>query len=77
MRELKEGDGSRVCVWRRKIEFDLAEFVFEKEDHRESEKPEYRVIKFFFFNIMLTWKIVRVLKVSVIYIYIYIYITFL
>ena len=34
---------------RRKTEFDLAEFVFEKEDHRESKNPEYRVIKFFFF----------------------------
>ena len=36
---------------RRKTEFDLAEFVFEKEDHRESKNPEYRVIKFFFFLI--------------------------
>ena len=28
---------------------------------------------FFFFNIVLTWKIVRASKVSVLYIYIYIY----
>ena len=80
MRELKEGDGSWVCVWRRKIEFDLAEFLFEKEDHHERERQSivkgkglsmgYYVFFFFFFlNIVQSWKIMEVSEVSVLYIY--------
>ena len=53
-------------------ETDLAEFVFEKEDIVKTKSLFIGLLSFlffFFFNIMLTWKIMGASKVSVFYIY--------
>ena len=71
---LKEKDW--VCVWKRRPSW-KGKAEHQEAEHCERERPEYQVIMFFFFfflNIMLTWKILGVSEVSVLYKYIYIYI---